>query len=117
METKYDKFTTREEYLAFRAEWKAEYKALSQEIRDIKFALHSYWPIAEPEKFKKAEEIRDRYNYEAFDYTLNKKRMYRQDLNVVRLWRRIRAHTMLEELACARILAQTQYLASHPQPT
>lgn len=29
-------FTTREEYLAWKAEWKAQYKELSQEIRDLK---------------------------------------------------------------------------------
>lgn len=29
-------FKTREEYLAYRAEWKANYKALSKDIRDLK---------------------------------------------------------------------------------
>lgn len=29
-------FKTREEYLAYRAEWKARYKDISQEIRDMK---------------------------------------------------------------------------------
>lgn len=29
-------FTTRDEYLAFRTQWRAEYKAISQEIRDLK---------------------------------------------------------------------------------
>lgn len=29
-------FKTREEYLVYRSEWKANYKALSQDIRDLK---------------------------------------------------------------------------------
>ena len=29
-------FTTRETYIAYRADWRAKYKALSQEIRDLK---------------------------------------------------------------------------------
>lgn len=29
-------FTTREEYIQFRSEWRAQYKALSQEIRQLR---------------------------------------------------------------------------------
>lgn len=35
-------FKTREEYLKWRAEWKAEYKELSRKIRELKYARKEY---------------------------------------------------------------------------
>jgi hypothetical protein len=32
-------FNSRETYLAYRAEWRTQYKALSQEIRDLKIVV------------------------------------------------------------------------------
>src|SRR5208337_3974366 len=32
------KFTSKDEYLRWRSEWKANYKTLTQQIRDVKFA-------------------------------------------------------------------------------
>jgi len=90
--TKFD-FTTKEEYLTYRAEWKAEYKALSAIIRDTKSQRKQFiW-----EYYKGADKsIRNKtkigenpnYNNSASDMVFNLKE---------------RARILLEELINAKI--------------
>jgi hypothetical protein len=44
-------FTNRETYLAFRANWKANYKQLSQEIREGKHALANAFRANDPKAY------------------------------------------------------------------
>lgn len=75
--------------MAYRSEWKAEYKSLSQEIRSLK------------------SEIKD----------LQKHREYAGAHQNILLKQRALATEMLEELKQAKIRAQEQYLASRQLQT
>ena len=94
-------FTNKEEYLAYRSNWKAQYKELSQQIRDRKFCRW-YGSLQLPER--KTEAMQKRYDalvkkegfaYSSYVYPLKKK-----------------ATLMLEELALAKQESQRQYLAA-----
>jgi len=93
-------FTNKETYLAYRSEWKANYKELSQQIRDFRFANWYQQPLR-PERRTPAldaryEKICKQYKTNCFyTYGLKKK-----------------ATSMLMELKLAKQEAQRQYLAS-----
>lgn len=93
------KFTTKEEYLQYRKDWKEEYKQLSQHIRDFKFARW-YQSLGEKRQNldgdRRLEEIKKKYRTDYFG-----------------VWGlKVKATSMLEELKFAKKEAQRQYLAS-----
>lgn len=98
---KYNEFKTKEEYLAYRSEWKAEYKQLSQDIRDLKFCRN--FPMANrfdnPENVKRYREIEKRLFPSANQHVY---------------WelesKRAQATGMLEQLKEAKMMANYQYL-------
>ena len=96
------KFTTKEEYLAYRSDWKAHYKELSQQIRDAKFCR---WFCS----LKREDRIKPHL---AHFQTIGHKTdwtywsIYKMQCN---------ATTMLAELKEAKEEAQRQYLAAKTQ--
>lgn len=82
-------FTTREEYMAERAAWKANYKALSTAQREAKMAL------------KKA--FRDE-DFRAVDRFMSEVASNKAT-----------ARELLDTLAAAKVEAQAQYLAAHAE--
>jgi len=80
-------FNSKETYLAYRSEWKAEYKQLSHEIRETK------------------KDIRE----------LMRNREYAGGLQSSLIRQRAEATAMIEELKLAKIEAQRQYLAAKAQ--
>lgn len=97
------KFTNKETYLAYRSNWKAEYKQLSQDIRDLKFCR----------SFPMANRFQNPKNVER--YREIEKRLF-NNANTCVEWKlsekRDKAFRMLEELKLAKQEAQRQYLAS-----
>lgn len=93
------KFNSKETYLAYRSEWKANYKQLSQQIRDFKFARW-YQTLGEkrqtPEGDARLLKISNQYKTNCF---------YVHGL-------KIKATSMLAELKLAKEEAQRQYLAA-----
>lgn len=91
-------FTTREEYLAYRADWKKRYKTLSKNIRDLK---------NKRKKFK--------WEYRAKGDTVSKRRIKigeNPNYDLTAGWRAVNlkgdATAMLEELAESKIKAGKQ---------
>jgi hypothetical protein len=80
-------FNSKETYLAYRSNWKANYKNLSQQIRDIKNDIKGT---------QKAKGYAGAMQYELFKM-------------------RAKATTMIEELKGAHQEAQRQYLAAHSE--
>lgn len=80
-------FTNKETYLAYRSEWKANYKNLSQEIRSLKTEIK--------------ETQRAKGYAGSMQYALLKKRA--------------EAKAMLGDLELSKEIAQRQYLAAHSQ--
>ncbi len=78
-------FNSKETYLAYRSEWKANYKALSQQIRETKVDI---------KETQRAKGYAGSMQYELLK--LRKK-----------------STAMLEELKLAKQEAQRQYLAAH----
>lgn len=78
-------FKTKEEYLAYRKQWKADYSQLTQEIRETK------------------KEIRE----------LQRNKNYAGTLQYHKLRLREYASLMIKELKTAKIEAQMQYLAAY----
>src|SRR5689334_11154138 len=90
-------FTNKETYLAYRSEWKAKYKELSQQIRDYKFCRW-YSSLGQerqtPDMDGRFNDLMAKYgNSVYYVYPLKK-----------------RATSMLEELKLAKVEAQRQYL-------
>lgn len=75
-------FTNKEEYLAYRSAWKAEYKELSKTIRELKADIR--------------ETQKNRIHAGGMQYTLIKERKA--------------ARSMLDDLKLSKIEAQRQYL-------
>jgi hypothetical protein len=125
-------FTNKEEYLAYRQMWKAEYKELSNQIRGTVIARKQYqkaWSKAEKEA--KIPGLDNRYNYQKI-YQIHKEilkndpiyqklaKMYNP--TNYQYWRypdkeklRKTAIVMLEELKEAKQEAQRQYLTQHEE--
>lgn len=118
-----NQFTNKEEYLTYRSDWKVEYKALSQTIRDVKLMwrytsqacnkaiqmvggsitydnVNKYFRYAE-EMVK--EDVRIKNLYEKYN---NDKKWIRKTRNEYKK----EATLMLEELKLAKIEANRQYL-------
>lgn len=76
------KFTNKEEYLAYRSNWKAEYKQLSKDIRTLKAEMRESGHQITWSEFSQLKKLK------------------------------INATEMLEALKQAKIEAQNQYLAS-----
>lgn len=97
-------FTNKKEYMAYRSNWKAEYKELSQQIRDLKFCR----------AFPTANRFEDPKNVER--YREIEKRLF-NNVNTSVEWtlyeKRNKATYMLEQLKEAKVEAQRQYLASN----
>jgi hypothetical protein len=96
-------FTNKEEYLAYRSNWKAEYKQLSQDIRDLKFCR----------SFPMANRFQNPKNVER--YREIEKRLFNNPNTCVE-WKieqyRNKATAMLLELKEAKQKAQDQYLVA-----
>jgi hypothetical protein len=99
-------FTNKESYLAYRSAWKAEYKQLSQDIRDLKFCR----------AFPRANRFNNPYNVER--YREIEKRLFNNPNTCVE-WKleqaRAKATAMLEDLKEAKVKAQEQYLAAQSE--
>ena len=78
-------FNSKETYLAYRSNWRTNYKALSQDIRTIK---------ADIKETQRAKGYAGAIQYEL-------------------LKMRAKATAMIEELKIAKVEAQQQYLATH----
>lgn len=95
------KFTNKQEYLAYRSEWKAQYKQLSQDIRDLKFCR----------AFPQANRFNDPKNVER--YREIEKRLFPNSCTPIE-WKieaaQSKATAMLEELKLSKAEAQRQYL-------
>ena len=123
------KFNTKEEYLQYRKDWKAEYKQLSQIIREkrwlqkevsrvtnkamVQLGFHNlpYWDTCDG--LKSRNTLINLFLSENEKYqTLRKK--YENDYKCVELYS-MQATQMLEELKESKQEAQRQYLASKEQ--
>lgn len=131
-------FTNKDEYLQYRRQWKAEYAALSQRIRESRWATKEfqrayskiYSEYGDPYQLKKKIQIGDTYIdctgwkgfHDLLDRELAGNERYLAILakhpNEV-LWYytklRTQAREMLEELKAAKLRAQEQYLAERAQ--
>ena len=81
------KFNSKETYLAYRSEWKANYKNLSQEIRELR------------------NEIKE----------TQRAKGYAGSMQYQLLKLRAEAKAMLGDLELSKEIAQRQYLAAHSQ--
>ena len=92
-------FTNKEEYLAYRSNWKAEYKELSQKIRNAKFCKW-YCSLGEA---RTTPELTARFQAIGHGTDWGYWSIYKM---------RQKATAMLEELKLAKVEANRQYLAS-----
>lgn len=101
-------FNNKETYLAYRSEWKAKYKELSQNIRDLKFCR----------AFPQAKRFEDYAGKNVARYREIEKRLF-NNANTCVEWKleeyRRKATGMLEELKDAKIEAQRQYALERAQ--
>lgn len=100
-------FTNKEEYLAYLSEWKAKYKQLSQDIRDLRFCR----------AFPMANRFQDPKNVER--YREIEKRLF-NNANTCVEWKlenkKSEAFHMLQELKLAKAEATLQYLMAKQSP-
>lgn len=94
------KFTNKETYLTYRADWKAEYKQLSINQRNLKFKV---WFESLRNETRKTAELVQKYQEIC---QVCKQNWYDTSRN------RDRATAMLKELKEAKNEAQRQYLAA-----
>ena len=92
-------FNSKETYLAYRSNWKAEYKQLSQTIRDCKFCRW-FESLKNPDRI--TPELTEKYKSKLNSATQS---YYIHSLKA-------QATAMLAELKEAKVEAQRQYLAS-----
>ncbi len=123
-------FNNKEEYLAYRKMWKAEYKELSQSIRDAKLCRKIYqreWNRASKEA--KLPGLNNRYNWSAINKL--QKEYLKNNEKYQELWKKynpsncqywtypnrdklkVVATRMLKELKDAKVEAQRQFLERH----
>lgn len=99
-------FTNKQEYLAYRSAWRAEYKQLSQDIRDLKFCRG----------FPQAKRFENPKNVER--YREIEKRLFNNPNTMVE-WKlaaaKDKATQMLEERKASKVEAQRQYLVGQSQ--
>lgn len=109
-------FTNKEEYLAYRSAWKAEYKALSQTIRERKWLQSRFSTIANKANIEVNNDYSNINKY--FDYIIrfsNEDKTY-SEIRAKQNWRiskeklSVTATKMLEELKLAKIESNRQYV-------
>lgn len=113
-----NKFTNKEEYLAYRSDWKVEYKALSQTIRERKWLHSRYSTIANKANVEVGmgyATINRYFNY--IDVMSNEDVEYKevrakQDWRISKDRLSLTATIMLDELKSAKVEANRQYLKS-----
>jgi hypothetical protein len=105
-------FTTKEEYLTWRTQWKADYKKLSAEIRDLKFAR--WFSDSTRGGVKMSEAQTARFNQLATQYS-NSRWGFLPNHLLAEF--RAKATGMLQERKAAKQQAQAQYLASKTPST
>jgi hypothetical protein len=113
-------FTTKETYLQWRSDWKARYKLISQNIRDLKFIRREY---CRAQAATQKEYQSGTYPVPDFSTVLYKKLhdVPGYDAAAKRVQRlglesqRDEARTLLFVLKQAKVEAQCQYLAAHAQ--
>lgn len=104
MNTKFT-FTNKDEYLAYRHNWKVQYNQLSQQIRDYKFC-NWFMSLRNPDRItpelqEKFDKLKAKYSTRFYYvYSLKQK-----------------ATEMLEERKASKVEAQRQYLASKEMVT
>jgi len=96
-------FTNKETYLAYRSNWKAEYKQLSQQIRDYKF-MNWFMSLRLPERITPQNQAR----FDKLKAQYGSRFYYIEPLKA-------KARQMLEERKASKVEAQRQYLAAHSQ--
>jgi hypothetical protein len=109
-------FTNKEEYLAYRSNWKAEYKALSQTIRERKWLHSRYSTIANKANLEVGTDYPNINKY--FDYIkmLSDEDTKYKEIRAKQNWRiskeklSLTATVMLQELKDAKKEANRQYL-------
>ena len=109
-------FTNKEEYLAYRSNWKAEYKALSQTIRERKWLHSRYSTIANKANLEVGMDYQNINRY--FDYLklLSDEDTKYKEIRAKQNWRiskeklSLTATVMLQELKNAKKEANRQYL-------
>jgi hypothetical protein len=117
-------FTNKEEYLAYRQAWKAEYKELSNTIREIKWARKFMNKTCN----KTIKELGGNRNgkwceyYNMVNKTLEEEKRFQSISKLVKhdLWsdkHKNIATQLLEELKLAKIEAQRQYQEQHQTTT
>lgn len=101
-------FTNKETYLAYRSAWKAEYKQLSQDIRDLKFCRG----------FPQAKRFENYAGKNVERYREIEKRLF-NNVNTCVEWKlaeyRDKASAMMEDLKEAKVKAQEQYLVAQSE--
>lgn len=110
------KFTTKEEYLQYRKDWKEEYMALSQTISERKWLHSRYCSIANKANLEVGMSYQNINKY--FDYIkmLSEEDVQYKEIRAKQNWRiskeklSVTATKMLEELKLAKIEANKQYL-------
>jgi hypothetical protein len=115
------KFKTKEEYLQYRKDWKEEYMALSQTIRDHKL-IHKYYAQGANQAIQMVGGKIDNSNINAYFRYVDQMHKENQKLQTLLLkykncrkylsGYRKEARLMMEELDNAKIEANKQYLAS-----
>lgn len=109
-------FTNKEEYLAYRSAWKAEYKALSQTIRERKWLQSRFSTIANKANLEIGMDYPNINKY--FDYIkmISDEDKTYSEIRAKQNWRISKeklsatATKILEELKLVKIEANRQYL-------
>lgn len=97
-------FTNKTEYLAYRANWRIQYRQLSQQIRDYKFCR---WFASLKRADRITPTLTDRF--EKLKVKHGSRFYYIEPLKA-------QATAMLEERKASKVEAQRQYLAAKTQP-
>lgn len=109
-------FTNKEEYLAYRSNWKAEYKALSQTIRERKWLHSKYSTFANKAKLEVGIDYYNINRYFNYIKMLSDEDKTYSEIRTKQNWRiskeklSFTATLMLAELQLAKEEAQRQYL-------
>lgn len=102
-------FETKEQYIQWRAEWRARYKQISRDIRDLRLARRAAQSGIENPKWDKTRK----------QIVETIKRYTNKTTGVFEWWKiewlRDEARQMLELRAASKILAQEQYLKLRQQ--
>lgn len=112
-------FTNKNEYLAYRANWKAQYATLSETIREKKWMHKEYSRACSKARIETEGKWPDYYNkiraiLAANPRYVHLEQKYKNDGRWLEQLRK-QATEMLEELKAAKQEAQRQYLASKNQ--